>query len=214
MTDINGLKRAVQEQKSCEEPVRKVRLAKELEAFRDGMKAQLNAMCASERRKWRDQFDEYGICIDSNREPLPPSPLKFFNFEEDAERAHFDLEILSPAKWAGRIADKLPSKFEMGRYGNSNKPPEGIAFAALNLDGDQNVQCCSRRYLVFLMTESKDGFNVDLLADNDCKVTGTSLSKGDSAVAGPRDTIEIAPDWKFRVVRRETISKETTNNEE
>lgn len=135
---------------------------------------------------------------------VPEGPASFHNFDEEATRvpAHFDLEILSPAKFAGKFLDRLPAKFEMGRRSETKKPPEGVPFCALNLKGDPDAGSCSRRYIRFSMTEAKDGFNVDLLADNDCKVGGTTLRKGENAVAKPGDVISISPNWSFKVVPR------------
>lgn len=147
-------------------------------------------------------LNERGICPECTS--IVGKPVSFHNFDEDATRvpAAFDLEILAPAKWAGRYADRLPAKFEMGRYSAKNLPAPGTPFCALNLEGHPDASSCSRRYLRFSMTPDKDGFNVDLLADNYCKVAGTSLRKGENAVAKVGDEIEISPDWRFKVVPR------------
>lgn len=147
-------------------------------------------------------LDAMGICPECTR--IPDKPVSFHNFDEDATRvpAAFDLEIMAPAKWAGKYADRLPAKFEMGRYSEKQLPAPGTPFCALNLEGHPDASSCSRRYLRFSMTAGKDGFNVDLLADNYCKVAGTVLRKGENAVAKLGDEISIAPDWTFKVVPR------------
>ncbi|MBR4612978.1 MAG: hypothetical protein IKO40_09720, partial [Kiritimatiellae bacterium] len=147
-------------------------------------------------------LDEKGQCPECTRPPEGPSA--FFNFDEDATRvpAAFDLEIVSPAKWAGRFLDRLPAKFEMGRYSEKNLPPPGMPFCALNLKGSPDAAQCSRRYIRLTQTADKSGFSVDLLADNECKVGGTALRKGENAVAKAGDEISILPDWRFKVVPR------------
>lgn len=42
---------------------------------------------------------------------------------------------------------------------------------------------------------------VELLADNNCKVAGIALKKGESAVAKAGDEIAISPGWRFKVVQ-------------
>lgn len=145
---------------------------------------------------------ENGKCPDCTS--VPDKPASFHNFDEEATRvpAAFDLEIVSPAKWKGKFLDRLPAKFEMGRYSEKKLPPPGVPFCALNLQGHPDAQSCSRRYIRISMTQAKDGFNVDLLEDNVCKVAGTNLRKGENAVAKLGDEISIAPDWTFKVVPR------------
>ena len=127
----------------------------------------------------------------------------FANIDKDETRiiADFDLEILSPERWAGKFIYNLPCKFEMGRYCETCLPPPGVPFCALNLKRSPDAAQCSRRYIRLTQTADKSGFKVELLADNDCKVAGIALKKGESAVAKAGDEIAISPDWRFKVVQ-------------